>query len=263
MKAVCIEHADTPKVGISRIGAIILERQAGEVHATPLKRPSPRTPIQAVACFVRCARWAMMSRLARGQTVIHAQMDVAPGNSIQLPTSGPSPVRALYPVRARLRDETDIVIRPIGPEDAEREQDFVRALSPESRYFRFMTTLRELPPDMLYRFTHPDFQRELALAAVAADGASAKFIGVARCVADSERTSAEFAVVVADEWQNRGVGTRLLCELMRAARAIGLRRIWGDVLASNMRMLGLMVSLGFEIQPAPDDLLLRRVVKLF
>jgi acetyltransferase len=190
-------------------------------------------------------------------------MDIVPSNSARLPTGSPSPARALYPVRARLRDGTDIVIRPIGPEDAEREQTFVRALSPESRYFRFMTTLRELPPDMLYRFTHPDFQRELALAAVVGEAASTRFIGVARCVADSDCTSAEFAVVVADECQNRGVGTRLLCELMRAARAIGFRRIWGDVLASNIRMLGLMASLGFELQPVPDDPFLRRAVRVF
>jgi acetyltransferase len=187
-------------------------------------------------------------------------MDVIPSNSAHFSKGAPAAARALYPVRARLRDGTKILIRPIGPDDAEREQDFVRALSPESRYFRFMTTLRELPPDMLYRFTHPDFQRELALAAVVRE--LARFIGVARCVADSDRTGAEFAVAVVDEWQNRGVGTRLLCELMRAARALGLPRIWGDVLASNVRMLGLMVSLGFELQPAPDDPLLRRVVKL-
>jgi len=200
---------------------------------------------------------------SRAGNLINAQMDTVPSNSPPLPKGVPAGARSLYPVQARLRDGTDIVIRPVGPEDAEREQDFVRALSLESRYFRFMTTLRELPPDMLQRFTHPDFQRELALAAVIGGPTHARFIGVARCVADSDRTSAEFAVAVADEWQNRGVGTRLLCELMRAARAIGLRRIWGDVLASNMRMLGLMVSLGFDLQPAPNDPVLRRAVKLF
>jgi acetyltransferase len=84
---------------------------------------------------------------------------------------------------------------------------------------------------------------------------------VARCVADSEGAGAEFAVVVADQWQNRGVGTRLLCELMRAARSVGLRRLWGDILASNLRMLALMASLGFEIQPVPEDPLLRRAVR--
>jgi acetyltransferase len=185
-------------------------------------------------------------------------MDVVLGN----PTESPSRATALYPVRARLRDGTDIVIRPIGPEDAEREQAFVRALSPESRYFRFMVTLRELPPDMLYRFTHPDFERELALVAVVGEGAASRLIGVARCVADPDRTSAEFALAVADAWQNRGVGTRLMCELMRAARALGIQRLWGEILASNMRMLGLMRSLGFEIEPAPDDPLLRRAIRL-
>jgi RimJ/RimL family protein N-acetyltransferase len=48
---------------------------------------------------------------------------------------------------------------------------------------------------------------------------------------------------------------------MRAARAAGLRRIWGDILASNHRMLALMTSLGFELQPAPKDPLLRRAVR--
>ena len=189
-------------------------------------------------------------------------MDVVPSNSAQLRTGSPSPGQALYPARARLRDGTAIVIRPIGPEDAEREQAFVRALSPESRYFRFMNTLRELPPDMLYRFTHPDFQRELALVALAGEDAASRLIGVARCVADPDRTSAEFALAVADAWQNRGVGTRLLCELMRAARAVGIQRIWGEILANNVRMLELMAALGFEIEPAPDDPLLRRAVRL-
>jgi acetyltransferase len=185
-------------------------------------------------------------------------MDVVLSN----PAESPSRATALYPVRARLRDGSDIVIRPIGPEDAEREQAFVRALSPESRYFRFMVTLRELPPDMLYRFTHPDFERELALVAVAGEGAASRLIGVARCVADPDRTGAEFALAVADAWQNRGVGTRLMCELMRAARALGIQRLWGEILASNVRMLGLMSSLGFEIEGAPDDPLLRRAARL-
>ncbi|HXX11568.1 MAG TPA: GNAT family N-acetyltransferase [Burkholderiales bacterium] len=175
--------------------------------------------------------------------------------------AGAASVRALYPVRTRLRDDSEIVIRPIGPEDAEREQAFVRALSPQSRYFRFMSGLRELPVDMLYRFTHPDFQQELALVALTGEGSEMRQIGVARCVADEDRAGAEFAVVVADDWQNRGVGTRLLCELMRAARAAGVRRLWGDILAGNTQMLGLMTALGFELHSPPEDPLVRRAVK--
>lgn len=172
-----------------------------------------------------------------------------------------SQARSGYPVRARLRDDAQILIRPIDPEDAGREQEFMRSLSPESRYFRFMNTIPELSPDMLYRFTHPDPERELALIALAGEGASARQIGVARLAHAPDSTSAEFAIAVADAWRNRGVGTRLLCELMRAARSAGLERLWGDILASNHRMLALMAALGFEIEPAPDDPVLRRAVK--
>src|SRR4051812_4384863 len=127
-------------------------------------------------------------------------------------------VRSLYPVRAWLRDGSEIVIRLIGPEDAASEQAFMQALSAESRYFRFLSTLRELPADMLHRFTHPDFDREVALIALAGPPTQRRQIGVARCIAKGARLDAEFAVVVADDWPSHGVGKRLLCELMRAAR---------------------------------------------
>jgi acetyltransferase len=172
------------------------------------------------------------------------------------------PVRSWYPVRVRLRDGTAITIRPIGPEDADREQEFVRQLSSESRYNRFMNTLRELPPDMLDRFTHPDFQHDLALVALDGDSHAAHQIGVARIAVDPEGASGEFAVVVADAWQNRGVGKRLMCELLRAARALGLKEVWGDILASNRRMFALMASLGFTLRAAPEDPLLWRAVKV-
>jgi acetyltransferase len=171
-------------------------------------------------------------------------------------------VRALYPVRACLRDGKVITIRPIGAEDVQREQAFIEALSPQSRYFRFMSTLRELSPDMLYRFTHPDFQREIALVALCeAPGSQPVQIGVARCIAQGESGDAEFAVVVADDWQGKGVGKRLMYELMRAAHTLGVKCLWGDVLASNHRMLALMHMLGFAISAAPEDALLRKVVK--
>jgi GNAT superfamily N-acetyltransferase len=172
-----------------------------------------------------------------------------------------APMPSLYPVRARLRDGAQIVIRPMGPEDADREQAFVRSLSPESRYFRFMSALRELPPDMLYRFTHPDFRHEVALVALIGEDENARQIGVARVVGEADGASAEFAVVVADDWQNRGVGSRLLCELVRAAHAVGLKQIWGDILATNHPMLKLMGSLGFDIQAVPEDPHLRRAEK--
>jgi acetyltransferase len=115
---------------------------------------------------------------------------------------------------------------------------------------------------MLHRFTHPDFEHDLALVALDGDGPDAGQIGVARVAVDPDGDSGEFAIVVADAWQNRGVGKRLMCELLRAARALGLKEVWGDILASNRRMSALMASLGFTMRASPDDPLLWRAVKV-
>lgn len=171
--------------------------------------------------------------------------------------------RQYRPVEATLRDGTNVTIRPIGPEDTEREQAFVRGLSPESRYFRFMTTLRELSPEMLDRFTHPNPAREIALVALVDEGGQPKQIGVARCVVNAQREGCEFAIVVADAYQGKGLGTRLMEELMALARARDVRRIEGLVLANNDAMLRLMRSLGFQITTPPEDARTRRVTKSF
>jgi len=220
---------------------------------------STRHALRPMACFLRYAPTARQNYDVDSFNPVIC-MDVVPTQPA--PQAAAPPLRSWYPVRARLRDGTGITIRPIGPEDAEREQAFVRSLSPESRYNRFMNTLRELPPDMLHRFTHPDFEHDLALVALDGEGPDARQIGVARVAVDPDGDSAEFAIVVADAWQNRGVGKRLMCELLRAARALGLTEVWGDILASNRRMSALMASLGFTMRASPVDPLLWRAVKV-
>jgi acetyltransferase len=168
----------------------------------------------------------------------------------------------VFPHEVELRDGTRVSLRPIAPEDAQREQSFVRGLSPESRYFRFMNTIRELSPEMLEHFTNPDPAREIALVAVTRDPVEPRQIGVARCVrVDPQDDRAEFAIVVADEWQGKGLGSLLMRDLMAAARARGLRRLEGSVLATNHAMLELMHALGFEVSGALDDARLRHVAK--
>lgn len=164
--------------------------------------------------------------------------------------------------RTQLPNGTDIVIRPIRPEDAERERAFVDALSPEAKYYRFMENLRELSPAMLARFTQIDYDRELALIAVRLDGDDeAEQLGVARYNMDPDGESCEFAIVVADNVRRQGLGSRLMSELIESARARGLREIHGDVLAENRKMLKLMRQLGFSILTSPDDAGVKRVVR--
>src|SRR5688572_18930924 len=162
--------------------------------------------------------------------------------------------------RVELADGTPVTIRPIRPEDGGLAQEFVRNLSDESRYYRFMDSLRELTPRMVSHFTDVDHQTHLALIAVTEARGKETEIAVARCVAGkADPESGEFSIVVADAWQRRGLGTRLLQALVEAARGAGMRRIHGDVLATNARMLQFVTRLGFTVQPGPADPRLMRV----
>jgi acetyltransferase len=162
-----------------------------------------------------------------------------------------------YPSRLRwhysLRDGVPLTIRPIRPEDARLEKPFVEALSERSRYLRFMYTLETLTPEMLSRFTQIDYDREMALIALAETDEGPEQVGVARYVTDADGRSCEFAVVVADRWQRRGVATRLLRNLIDVARERRFERMDGIVLRENANMLALARDLGFERSPLPDD----------
>jgi acetyltransferase len=153
--------------------------------------------------------------------------------------------------QVRLGDGTEVTIRPIRPEDAQIEARFVRNLSPQSKYFRFQQAFRELTPAMLVRFTQLDYARELALIAVVKEGGREVEIAVARYGTNPDALSCEFAVVVADAWQGKGIATRLLTLLMQSARAKGLRRMEGEVLAENTAMLDCVRHLGFEAEVVP------------
>lgn len=165
--------------------------------------------------------------------------------------------------RLTLADGTVATIRPIRPEDAGIEQEFVRNLSDESRYFRFRDVVRELSPHMLAQLTRVDYDRHLALIAVTEHGGREKQIGVARYVLDADRSRCEFAIVVADDWQRKGLGSRLMEALMAAARAAGMREMYGEVLAGNRKMIEFAARLGFQARVDESDPSVLRVEKTF
>jgi len=164
----------------------------------------------------------------------------------------------------RLADGTSIIIRPIHPEDATIENSFVRHLSSKSRYFRFMQELKELNHDMLVRFTQLDYRRELAMIAVIPSGINEEEVqlGVARYFTNPDGKSCEFALVVTDAWQGKGLGTRLMQVLMDAARQRGFKEMTGEVMLENVDMLQLVNDLGFTITPNTDDSAIRTLTKL-
>ena len=152
-----------------------------------------------------------------------------------------------------MNDGTDIIIRPIRPEDAEIEQAFIRGLSPESRYFRFMNSIHELSLEMLVRFTQIDYHNEMALVAINPADDGEEEIGVARYLTNPDKKTCEFAIVVSDKWQGKGIARLLMQKLIEIARNRSLEVMEGQVLANNYRMLELMTSLNFKVSNDPND----------
>jgi acetyltransferase len=145
-------------------------------------------------------------------------------------------------------DGTPVTIRTMRPGDRDIEARFVSELSPISRYCRFHYALKELDTAMLERFTHVNYPQDMALIATIPDGACNREIGVARFVRYPGTDSAEIAVVVADAWQGKGIGARLLLDLRTLAVAAGIRHLEACVLPGNKRMLELARALGFTIR---------------
>jgi acetyltransferase len=163
-----------------------------------------------------------------------------------------------YPTRLvrslALPDGTPVTIRPVRPEDAQMQQEFVRNLSEESRYNRYMSSIKQLSQTMLVRFTQLDYDREMALSMMR-EGEQGEEVqlAVARFITDPDNEGCEFALEVADHWQGHGIGALLMNDLFDAARAQGLKFMRGEVLASNKGMLKLMRKLGFSVEQHPED----------
>jgi len=153
----------------------------------------------------------------------------------------------------QLADGTDITIRPIRPEDAELVKQFVHDLSEESKYFRFMNSVQELTENMLARLTQLDYSREMALLAVTDNKGQEIELGVARYAINPDGDTCEFALVVADNMQGKGLGQKLMVSLMEAARLKGLKTIEGEVLGNNHNMLKLMNRMGFATKVSGED----------
>ena len=171
-----------------------------------------------------------------------------------------------YPARYEqvwpMRGGGEYTVRPIHPDDAQMLQQLMGHLSPASRYFRFISSMVELPPSMLARFTLIDYDREMALVAVARERRAStsgetveteRIVGVSRYVTNPDQSSCEFALVVADDFSGKGLGSRLMLSIMDVARDKGLSEIEGLVLTKNPGMLKLMKSLGYAVKPFAED----------
>jgi acetyltransferase len=155
----------------------------------------------------------------------------------------PYPTRYITPWR--LSDGTEVILRPIRPEDEPMEYELLTTASEETLRGRFFDNKTEISHDMLVRFTNIDYDREMAIVAELTQGKKRRIVGVARLMGEADRGRGEFAVLVHDDFQGKGLGFKLTDTIIGIAQEKGLREISGYIDANNRRMLRVVSELGF------------------
>lgn len=152
-----------------------------------------------------------------------------------------------------LRNQSQVLIRPINQLDTADERRFIEGLSTQAKRFRFLGSITSPSNDMIERFTNIDYVHDVAFVAVVQDNAHETIVGVSRYSKDAEGHSCECAVTVSDHWQDQGLGTVLMKHLIEVARARGLHTMYSVDAAENIHMQDLARFLGFHTRVDPDD----------
>ncbi len=145
---------------------------------------------------------------------------------------------------------TALKFRPIRPEDGERLSAFYAGASPEDLRLRFFTARREVPRSELARFSQIDYDREMTFIALAPPvdaGGDERVVGEVRASCDPDNRSAEFGLIIAGDWQGRGLGTALMEKMIRHLRARGTGELVGQCRTENTAMASLARQLGFAV----------------
>ncbi len=161
-----------------------------------------------------------------------------------------------------LRDGTPVQLRPIRPDDAAELHVMIGRSNLEDLRMRFFTAMKQLPPALAARLTQIDYDREMAFVAYALNGQNDGFWGVGRLHADPDRQKAEYAVMIRSDIKGRGLGLRLMQEIIEHGQRTGVHEIFGEVLNENAAMLKMCERLGFVRQKSDDPEVAHMVLSL-
>jgi len=160
------------------------------------------------------------------------------------------------------RNGAPLSIRPIRPDDEPKMVRFHHSLSDRSvylRYFHFLNLDARTAHDRLAQVCHVDYARERVLVAESAGG---EIVAVGRLTREETVDDAEFALLVSDAWQERGIGSELLRRLVQLARDVGIRSVVGDILAENQGMQEVCRALGFDLKYSLEDRVIKAALTL-
>lgn len=163
-----------------------------------------------------------------------------------------TPYPTKYIIPWKMTDRTAVLLRPIRPEDEPLEREMLQSLSEEALRYRFFQVIKDISHQMLTRFCNIDYDREMAFVAELKEGRKRKIIGIGRLIIEPDFKKGEFAVVVHDNYQRRGLGYKLVDMLIGIGQEKGLDKIYGEVLSNNKGMLKICERLGFTAKRMPE-----------
>ena len=151
-----------------------------------------------------------------------------------------------------MNDGTEMVLRPVKPTDEEDIKDLFYSLTEQSRYYRFFSIIKTLPRAKRQDMIAIDYKNELAIVASVQDMGAERIIGIGRYFVDPGKDRAEVSFMVHQQWQDRGVGTRLLRYLVDVAKRTGIKSVYASVLAGNRAMLNVFNASGYDVTASLD-----------
>ena len=194
---------------------------------------------------------------ATGLLALDARILLHPQDMLNPPAPAIRPYPIQYVKPWRFDDGTEVRIRPIRPEDERLIISFHAKLSEQSvylRYFHLLTLDQRVSHDRLVRVCFGDYDREIALVAERFDSGrqQSEILAVARFSKAHLANEAELAVLIADEYQSRGLGTELWRRLLEIARCEEVDQVTAEILAENRQMLEVCRQFGFDLEHVED-----------
>lgn len=164
-----------------------------------------------------------------------------------------APYPEKYICRWKLKDETPVVLRPIKPEDESLLEGLFASLSEETMRLRFFQIIKHLSHETLTRYCNLDYDREVAIVAELQQNEN-RIIGVGRVILEPGKNCGEFAVVVGDQWQGRGLGSKLVDYIIEIGKDMGLELMYGYISSNNPKMINLCTKRSFELKPLDEEI---------
>jgi acetyltransferase len=150
-----------------------------------------------------------------------------------------------------MRDGRNVLLRPIKPEDEPMWLEMFQNFSEESVRYRFFNIIKDTPHEVRVRYCNIDYDRELGLVAELQNG-KRQILGVVRIIVEADGKNGEIAFIVADPWQNLGLGSKMVDYVIEISKEKGLETIYALMLKDNYRAIRLLRKMGFTIQHTED-----------